>query len=93
MGSVTSAVDGPYGDGEKEKVCDGVRWPAGATPGIRCSAAGQHDGPAAKLPAYYRAIASLNFTVAEGWGIGRPLATIEANLAAAAGAGREACER
>ena len=47
----------------------------------------QHDGPAAKLPAYYRAIASLNFTVTEGWGIGRPLATIEANLAAAAGAG------
>ena len=41
MGSVSSAVDGPYGDGEKEKVCDGVRWPAGATPGIRCSAAGQ----------------------------------------------------
>lgn len=44
-------------------------------------------GPAPRLPAYYQAIASLNFTVAEGWGEGRPLATVELNLAVAAGAG------
>ena len=44
-------------------------------------------GATAALPAYYKAIASLNFTVAEGWGLGRPLAAVESNLAAAADAG------
>jgi hypothetical protein len=44
-------------------------------------------GPPARLPRYYEAIASLNFTVAEGWGEGRPAAETEQNLQAASNAG------
>ena len=43
--------------------------------------------PSTALPAYYKAIASLNFTVAEGWGEGRPISVVNANLNAAATAG------
>ena len=43
--------------------------------------------PAAARRAYYRAIASLNFTVAEGWGEGRPIGDVDANLLAAGAAG------
>eukprot|EP01048_Picozoa_sp_COSAG05_P022627 COSAG05_NODE_4601_length_1442_cov_9.492926_1_plen_274_part_00 len=47
----------------------------------------QEFAPATALPAYYRSIASLNFTVAEGWGEGRPISVVNANLNAAATAG------